>query len=297
MSALDDEPVRERDLLAYVDDRLPAARRRRVEAFLATTPGARSRIDAFLEQNARLRRHFAGMLDEPVPVALQEVLRRGRRPAASPRRRWAWAAGLAALLGLSSTGGWWLGTLDRSAAEARAFVERLASLSTNDAPDAPLVTADTAQGSPLDWLEQNVAMDLRAPDLGAAGWRLQRRDLVNFDDRPTVRLVYADGNGRTVDVYLRHRWSVTRGTPDVAVADLGEVRAAYWYDGPLVWALIGDLDAASSRRLALAAHRSTRLQPMPGGPPLLRLGPPDAPVLPHQPLQALDTEAVTPPPP
>ncbi|MFP4361554.1 MAG: hypothetical protein ACLFTG_12885, partial [Alphaproteobacteria bacterium] len=146
------------------------------------------------------------------------------------------------------------------------------------------VDADAAGGTaPLDWFAQSISMDLRAPDLGDAGWRLHHRDLIDVDGRPTVRLGYLDANGREVDIYMRKRWSATRDNPEIAITDHGDVRAAYWYDGPLVWAVVGDLPATELARLSRRAHGSMRLQPLPKDGPLRQVDPLDEPLAPRRP--------------
>lgn len=286
MSAGDVDPVGERDLLAYVDGRLAAERRRVVEDHLADRPEERVRIEAYLQQNAALRRALGGIAAEPVPPVLRTMVENAPAPAAS-RRRGGWVAAAAMLsvaVGLSGGLGWWLGRNDDEAGHARAFVQALAALpATAGHAGAPLTTRGPDSNAPLDWLEQRIAMDLRAPDLSGAGWRLHRRELVNVDGRPTVRLGYVDAEGRAVEVYLRQRWSATRGEPDIATAAYGDARAAYWFDGPLVWALVGELATAELETLGRAAHGSMRLRPMPRGPEMLQIAPLDDPVLPQRP--------------
>jgi len=126
-------------------------------------------------------------------------------------------------------------------------------------------------------------MDLRTPDLGDAGWRLHRRELVDVDGRPTVRLGYVDRRGRELEVYLRKRWSATRGAPEIAITEHGEVRAAHWYDGPLVWALVGDLPAAELEHLGRRAHGSMRLRPVPQDGRMRQVDPRDEPLTPPRP--------------
>jgi len=285
MTGVDGEPIGERDLLAYVDDRLEPERRRRVEEVLARDPAERARAEAFMAQNEALRRAFGGIAGEPVPPALQAVLEgRGRRARASRGGVTGLAAGLAAGVALAVGLGWWAGGPDSEIRRARTFVEQVATLPKEAAmAGSPLVSTDAGYDAPLDWLEQRVAMDLRAPDLSDDGWTLHRRGLVDVDGRPTVRLVYADDDGRQLSIFMRDRWSGTRDAPDIHTTARGDARAAYWYDGPLVWALVSELEAEQLESLGRKAHASTRLNPMPRGPEMLQTAPMEEPVPPHGP--------------
>ncbi len=284
MNADDLEPVRERDLLAYVDGRLAAERRRAVDRHLAARLEERARIEAWLQQNEALRQRLGGIATEPVPPALRAVLDRPPALVVARRQRAVRvmaAAALSLAVGLSGGLGWWLGQRDGEHARVRAFVGALATLPTPPDPSgAPVTTAGVEEPAPLDWLERRIAMDLRAPDLGEAGWQLRRRALVDIDGRPAVRLSYADAEGREVALYLRQRWSATRGEPAIETTDDGTVPAAYWYDGPLVWALVGDLAATELEALGRAAHGSMRLRPVPEGPAMRPVAPLDDPLAP-----------------
>jgi anti-sigma factor RsiW len=93
-------PITEADLHAFVDGKLPAARRLEVDAYLAQRPEEAERLRAYTAQNDELRALFNPVLDEAVPERLS---------AARPRQ-WQWqrlVAGLAIAL-FSGTTGWLL---------------------------------------------------------------------------------------------------------------------------------------------------------------------------------------------
>ncbi len=287
MSPGERREIEERDLLAHVDGRLAPERRRAVERWLDERPHERARLEAYARQNEALRRELGGVAAEPVPPALRAVVEGTPPPGGRARRRptrTAVAAALATLVCLSGGLGWWLGQRADEHGRARDFVAALSALPPPPAEaGAPLQATGPGAAAPLDWFEQTIAMDLRAPDLGEAGWRLQRRDLVDVDGRPTVRLGYVDRRGRELDVYLRKRWSATRGEPRIAITDHGEVRAAHWYDGPLVWAVVGDLPAAELEHLGRRAHGSMRLRPVPQGGRMRQVEPLDDALVPRRP--------------
>ncbi len=298
MSPRERADVEERDLLAYVDGRLAPERGRAVERWLADRPQERARLDAYACQNEALRRHLGGVAAEPVPPALRAVVYGTPRADAARRRgfaRPAAAAALATLFCLSGGLGWWLGQQGGGDGHARDFVAALTELPTPPAQAGASVNADANAdagdgAAPLDWFEQTIAMDLRAPDLGDAGWRLHRRVLVDVDGRATVRLGYVDASGRELEIYLRKRWSATRAEPEIAITEHGDVRAAHWYDGPLVWAVVGELAASELARLGRRAHGSMRLRPVQRRDDAPQVTPLDQAMGPHRPSSAAHTD-------
>ena len=89
-------PITEADLHAYVDGRLPLARRAEVEAYLGARPEEAARLQAYAAQNDGLHALFDAVLDEPVPPqpAMSPCLRTGWRDG----WQWSMAAGLAIAL-------------------------------------------------------------------------------------------------------------------------------------------------------------------------------------------------------
>ncbi|MQA42831.1 anti-sigma factor family protein, partial [Rugamonas aquatica] len=63
-------PVTEAELQAWVDGRLPPARRDAVDAHLAQHPADMARLQAYRSQNAALHALFDPLLAQPVPPAI-----------------------------------------------------------------------------------------------------------------------------------------------------------------------------------------------------------------------------------
>ncbi|WP_210402615.1 zf-HC2 domain-containing protein, partial [Duganella sp. HH101] len=63
-------PVTEAELQAWVDGRLPPARRGAVDAHLAQHPADMARLQAYRGQNAALHALFDPLLARPVPPAM-----------------------------------------------------------------------------------------------------------------------------------------------------------------------------------------------------------------------------------
>ena len=67
----DGQPIGEDDLQAYVDDRLPTARREAVDAYLALHPAAAAQVATEAEQRRLLRARLAFKAQEPIPARLR----------------------------------------------------------------------------------------------------------------------------------------------------------------------------------------------------------------------------------
>lgn len=91
MSGISDET-----LLAYLDDELDLAERRRVEAALGTQPDLRARLEAHRGLSEAARRAFAEVLSEPMPMRLVAAVR--RKPSRRVFKPYGWAAMAACLV-------------------------------------------------------------------------------------------------------------------------------------------------------------------------------------------------------
>lgn len=276
--SFDHHEITEFDLMAHADGRLDAARRRAVDAYLAGNPDARALVEAFAAQNERLRRALDPIAAEPVPDRLAAVLERTERQRAPAMLRAASIVGLAVMSGL---GGWWLGASDRQPAlqpggsVPPAF---LAGFEASPPSSGMLGSLEPLRRGPVEtraddaglpepnlveraapWFTDRVTVELKAPALGAsvAGPELQR--LVTIDGEPTVRFELAGPDGRTMALYLQTRTSPT--SPDIHIVESPTGSTAYWQDGPLLWALTGEVEGAELEALARDIGTAIDLEP------------------------------------
>src|SRR5512143_2671449 len=80
---MNQHPVIDADLHAYVDGELPEARRAEIETWLASHPEDAERVRAYEAQKRSLRKLFNRVLDEPLPL----TLRAQAAPSHVPRMR------------------------------------------------------------------------------------------------------------------------------------------------------------------------------------------------------------------
>ena len=100
-----DVPIVEDELQAYVDGRLPEARRAAVDAYLAQQPEVRERVTLEMRQRASLRGQLEGKFAEPVPPRLWIANIRASRRATMMRRLKAVAAGML-IFAVGAGAGW-----------------------------------------------------------------------------------------------------------------------------------------------------------------------------------------------
>ena len=256
-------PVTQLDLMGYADGHLDVARRQHVDRLLAQRADLLAMTDAITRQNEVLRETYGAVLDEPVPERLLGALDEPKPGNRATRMRR--IAAVAALAIVTSVAGWWGGQLMDRSAEANDvsnFVR--AAASTHLVPPDPMARTLSgwsldANAQPLEWLAERVTLELRAPSLEGHGYRSMDKALVEIDGRPTVKLMFEGDEGRMVSLFLRTRWDETPPTWNLETD--AEHPTVYWFDGPLMWVLIGDVDAATLTGLAEVIHDTARLRP------------------------------------
>jgi anti-sigma factor RsiW len=241
-------PIDETDLHAFLDGELDTARAAEVEAYLAAHPEASARIAGFRAQNEALHALFDAVLAEPVPARLLE------RPAGMPAMRYAavlaWiAVGAVAGWGLR---GWVIGTgpeavpLARQAAVAHA-------LYTPEVRHPVEVGADQEQHL-VGWLSKRLGAQVRAPKLNELGYGLVGGRLLPAAEGPAAQFMYQDVKGRRLTLYVRTNAKQNQETA-FRYAREGALSVFYWVEGPLGYALSGDLEKDQLLRIAEAVYR------------------------------------------
>lgn len=249
-------PVSDDDLLSYVDGALDPGRAAEVEAWLADNPAEAERVRQWHEQAEGLHRLFDPVLDEPVPERLWVA-------AIQARRRPVWLAPLVRLAAMlllvlaGGLGGWWLrgpameegtgGSAEAVAAEAlSAHVVFAAEIRH------PVEVAASDRGHLVAWLSKRLGAELKVPDLSAAGFSLVGGRLLPASSGPAAQFMYEDKGGRRVTLYLRRNADGTATA--FRFTTQGSVEAFYWLDGPLGYALSGDVDRGHLMEMAKAVY-------------------------------------------
>src|SRR5262249_57187251 len=101
---MNNRPITEEDLHAYVDCVLEPERRVEVDAYLNSHPDVAKRVGAFADQRDVLRAALAPIADEPLPpkLNLSRIIQQSRRGRTSPA--W-WAIAAMLLVSIGGFGG------------------------------------------------------------------------------------------------------------------------------------------------------------------------------------------------
>jgi anti-sigma factor RsiW len=238
------EPVTEAELHGYFDGELSPERRRAVEAYLGLHPEDADRLESYRGQDMLIRRAYRTLAERPLSSRLLSTVTRRDTPG---RRGWWRALALAAagivLLVVGAASGWYGHELlapaasrseslvaDAAAAHLVYAVERRHPVEVPASEEAHLTT----------WLGRRLAVPLRIPDLGESGYELVGGRLLPAQSgQPAAQLMYQDGGGRRVTLYVR----ATPGGEQTAFrfASEGDLSALYWQDRDVAWVLVGDL--------------------------------------------------------
>lgn len=243
-------PPDETMLQAYVDDRLGAEARARVEQYLADHPEAAQRLAHYRAQNEALHRLYDAVLDQPHALVVPP-----------PRARWDSPWAIAATLALGVALGYVAhGALMVAPDRSAPSIARQAALAyAAYVPEVrhPVEVAGSEEAHLVAWLSKRLDAPLKAPALGAAGYRLLGGRLLpattELGDAPVALLIYENGAGARLSLMIR-RAQDSRETA-FQFAREGATGVFYWIDGPFGYALAGDVDREALGHIAQLVYR------------------------------------------
>ena len=266
-------------LSAWLDGEGTAAEREQVAAWLEQHPDDMARVRQWATDRDALRAAFDPVLDERLPEALLSTARRhgrwwsGGKPtggATLPGPRWAQAA---AVVGLMATGGligaalvWQLAAKPaaQQAAATGPWTHRAAVAHAVYVPEVRHpVEVSVVEGNAAEqraqeqhlarWLTKRLDMPVRLADLRPQGFELVGGRLLPDASGPSAQLMYQNGKGERITVYLR------RPEPGSATAFRyqrdGDLGMFYWVEDGLGCALVGALPRERLLAAADAVYR------------------------------------------
>ena len=253
-------PISEADLQAFVDGSLPEARRAEVEAYLAERPEEAARLSSYRAHRAKLREHFAAVLDEPVPERLAEAVHRPAR-----MRGVAAAFGWLSIgIALGAAGGWQVHAWRASAppqAETPALVKRAAVAHAVYAPEVrhPVEVGADQEAHLAAWLSKRLGAQVRPAHLDAVGFSLVGGRLLPGDTGPVAQFMYESPQRHRVTIYVRTRGPDQRETA-FRYSQEGSVRVFYWIDRGFGYA-VSSADLGKDELLKIANAVYAQLNP------------------------------------
>lgn len=245
---MNDTPITEAELHAYVDGQLPADRRAAVEDYLAAHPAEAERVRAYRQQNEQLHVLFDTALDEPVPATWQ-------RP---PARRVPGLTRAAALLAAAAVGGvlGWALRGGEAVEITTGLPQQAAIAHLVYSPEVlhPVEVGAREEAHLVAWLSKRLGAPVRAPQLAEAGFELVGGRLLPGKAGPAAQFMYQDARGARLTLYVR----TAEDNRETAFryAQEGKVGVFYWVDGPFGYALSGELDRAQLLAVAESVYRA-----------------------------------------
>jgi anti-sigma factor RsiW len=247
--------ISEAELHALVDGELTAEEAAEIEAALAGTPTELAMARDFRDLNEAIKARYADEGKEQLPPALAKRLARLDRKGSLVGRRLTRAAAAAVVVfGAAATGFVARGLLDGSNPADTAFVAKAVAAHAIYIQEVRHPVEVKAEEEHLvRWLTKRVGADVRPPALASLGWRLMGgRLLPDQEGMPAALLMYEDGSGRRMTLYLRKETG--RNNTSFHFYERNGCNSFYWIDQPLAYALSGRLSREELLRLANAVY-------------------------------------------
>ena len=226
------------------------------EARLAVAAGDEAQRAALAwpqELSGQLHLAYDGALAEALPSrtarlfrpALSLPLPKGIRRFAAAAAIAAAAAGAGYLAGMQSVGG---------DAQGPGFVQAALGAHKVYASEVrhPVEVAGTDSEHLGKWLSKRLGADFEVPQIKDAGFTLVGGRLLAEAARPAALLMYEDGNGRRVTLYIEKGQGAAESAMRHAAS--GALDAYYWTNGALACALTGELDDAGLKLVAKTVY-------------------------------------------
>lgn len=256
--------VTEQDLQAYVDGWLAPARQAAVAHYLDAHPEEAARIHDYRRHGEAVRAAMHGSAPAVVP---ERLLRATRGGTTVGRGGWLVRAVAATLLLAVGLGGGWvlrgidaqLGGDPTAQQMADTVLPRLATAAHRvyavEVRHPVEVLAEEAHL--MGWLSKRVGRTLSAPDLDRFGFTLMGGRLLPASGGAAAQLMYEDGDGRRISVYVEA--NPTGNKVAFRFANEDGLGAFYWLDGRSGFALVGPLGRSELLDLAKAVYQQIEM--------------------------------------
>ena len=262
----EETPITEAELHAYADDRLGAARRAEIDAWLAARPEEAERLASYREASTQMRAHYDPVLAESVPQRL-ELAASGKREQAT-QTRWravGFAASWAALgAAIGAIAAWQVATTRVAplpAAENSAIARRAAVAHAVYSPEVrhPVEVGADQEQHLVTWLSKRLGLKLKAPRLEEAGMSLVGGRLLPGEAGPVAQFMYQSDRGRRMTLYVRAESAPHRETA-FRYARENNVGVFYWVEQTCSYA-IASADLSKEELLTVATMVYKQLEP------------------------------------
>ncbi len=254
---MNNRPITEDDLHAYVDRVLEPERRAEVATYLEGHPDVAKRIAAFENQRELLRVTLAPVADEPLPAELNlSRIIESRRQRRSPA--W-WAIAAMVLMSIGGFGGWVLrGEMPASRGGLTALAQEAADSYVVYAPDRvrPVEIRASESAQLVQWVSNRLHQAVKIPDLTTSGFRLMGGRLIATSHGPAAMFMYDDDHGERL-VVLTRPMTTDQSAPMMSHSS-GDVAGLAWADSGMGYSLVGQSASGGLRSIANEIRRQAR---------------------------------------
>ncbi len=246
-------PVTHADLQAYVDGQLGAERQREVESYLQQNPDTSTMVEDLLRINKEIHKAYDPVLDEPLP---EQLVIRQRKPSAGLLD----VAAAICWMMLGGVIGWQFSSMMVTTAPADTLTAHLvkpaAFAHVVYTPEVrhPVEVSGDEQEHMVKWLSKRLKTTLRIPDLRSHGFELVGGRLLPSTDRMAAQFMYQREDGVRITLYNRHGgWGDEQTS--FQYTKQNNTAVFYWIDGPLGFALVGNLDKLELFKLSETVYQ------------------------------------------
>ena len=249
-------PLNETSLHALADNQIDAQQRERLTALLAADPAAAQAVRDYQLINRELHSLYDNVADEPIPPQLL-LTRPGRA------NHWVRTAAVAGWLLLGSGAGWfaheWLRPPPATQA-ATSLVQEAVLAHAVYTPEVrhPVEVNADQESHLLAWLSKRLNAEIRAPQLTSLGFELLGGRLLPAGSGPAAQFMYQDTGGQRLTLFVRVADSGQQDTAFQFIEGNG-IRAFYWIEHNLGYALIGNLSKSALTQVARAVYEQLSL--------------------------------------
>lgn len=242
------------ELHALTDGRLPEQRAAEVRAWLVQHPDEAAKVHAWQAQRESLHALFDPVLDESVPLRLQQsAMPQPWRKTLLPKV----AAGVVWLAVGAS-----LGFVARGSLQGSGNTDAIVTLPHQAAiahvvysPEVrhPVEVGVEQEAHLVQWLSKRLGDKVVIPNLNAEGYALIGGRLLPSDQGPAAQFMYQDQGGKRLTLYVRQ--NAGNGETAFRFASEGNISVFYWIDGPFGYALSGNLPREKLLAIAEASYK------------------------------------------
>lgn len=253
--------VNESELHAYADGKLDAVRAAEVEQWLGQNPESAAMVEDWKRQNTAIRALFSGYerTDPADSALLAGAKARSAFARPAPRRLMMQTAAAFLLFAAGAAVGRWTPPIDP--VEPQAVLQEIAL--PDQSRSAFLIYASDVR-HPVEvgadeethlatWLGKRLGYPLEVPNLGSIGLRLVGGRLVPVNGKPGALFMYEDDSGQRVTVLIG-RNGENRST-SFRYDSQGGVETFYWIDGPIGYAVTGEISRDRLQQVADECYR------------------------------------------